>query len=430
MRYAVIGAGVLGLTVALRLAQQGHEVAVLEQSEVPGGLASSFEVHPGIWLERFYHHLFGTDRRAIALIHELGLGNQLRWHRPVTTVMVDGVPRQLDSAGSLLRFDRLSVIGRLRMGAALGLIKVLPSPRPLERSTAHAWMRRACGARGHAAVWEPLLRAKFGDAWDQVSMGWLWARIHDRTSALGYLDGGFHQLYSALATRVEQQGGTIRFGATVQSVSHDAGRLQVAWSEGEVRSTIEVDRLVSTMAPALTARLHSDLAGGETGQGPFAPLAAHCLVVEQDRPLTGTYWIGAADRAWPFLAVVEHTAMLSPEAYGGRHLLYLGAYRPAGDPLPAQPVERQLEVAADLLRTLNPSWEPGWVTKAWTFHAPFAQPIVDPGFRDRIPGFDTAMRGVFSASMFQVYPHDRGQNYSIELAERLVEHLARLDPAA
>ena len=31
--------------------------------------------------------------------------------------------------------------------------------------------------------------------------------------------------------------------------------------------------------------------------------------------------------------------------------------------------------------------------------------------------------GLFLATMFQVYPHDRGQNYSIELAERLVRHL-------
>jgi hypothetical protein len=27
--------------------------------------------------------------------------------------------------------------------------------------------------------------------------------------------------------------------------------------------------------------------------------------------------------------------------------------------------------------------------------------------------------------MFQVYPHDRGQNYSIALAERLVDRLAQ-----
>jgi protoporphyrinogen oxidase len=425
MRYAVIGAGVLGLTAALRLGQQGHQVTVLEQSEVPGGLASSFEVLPGIWLERFYHHIFGTDRRAIALIRELGLGDRLRWHRPVTTVMVDGVPRQLDSAGSLLRFDRLTIPQRLRMAAAIGLIKVMPSSRPLERSTAHRWMRRACGAGGHAEVWEPLLRGKFGETWDQVSMGWLWARIHDRTPALGYLDGGFHQLYSALAARVEQVGGRIVYGAPVRTIVHDGEELRVTWSEGGSTPGIGVDRVVSTLPPALTARLYPELANGATGQGPFAPLAAHCLVLALDRPLTGIYWIGAADRDWPFLAVVEHTAMLSPEAYGGRHLVYLGAYRPATDALPAEPVARQIELAGELLRTLNPAWESGWVTDAWTFRAPLAQPIVDTGFRDRIPGFDTAMPGVFGASMFQVYPHDRGQNYSIDLAERLVEHLAR-----
>jgi hypothetical protein len=33
------------------------------------------------------------------------------------------------------------------------------------------------------------------------------------------------------------------------------------------------------------------------------------------------------------------------------------------------------------------------------------------------------VKGLYVANMFQVYPHDRGQNYSIALAERLVGHL-------
>ena len=41
MRYGIIGGGVLGLTVALRLAQRGHDVEVLERDEVPGGLAEA-----------------------------------------------------------------------------------------------------------------------------------------------------------------------------------------------------------------------------------------------------------------------------------------------------------------------------------------------------------------------------------------------------
>ena len=286
-------------------------------------------------------------------------------------------------------------------------------------------MRRACGATGHAQVWEPLLQAKFGAAWDQVSMGWLWARIHDRTSELGYLDGGFHQLYAALAEHVARSGGTIRYGAPVRRIAREDGGLAVAWTDADGEQQAVFDRVVSTLPPALNARLMPDLAERSADRAPWPPLDAHCLILALDRPLTGTYWIGTADRPWPFLAVVEHTAMLPPGDYGGHHLVYLGAYREPSSDLPARPIEAQLEVAAELLRTLNPAYERSWVTRAWTFHAPFAQPIVDTGFRRRIPGFDTGVPGVFAASMFQVYPHDRGQNYSIELAERLVAHLDR-----
>jgi hypothetical protein len=79
------------------------------------------------------------------------------------------------------------------------------------------------------------------------------------------------------------------------------------------------------------------------------------------------------------------------------------------------------------IRTLNPAFDPSWVGDRWSFGARFAQPIVTPGFRKRIPPFGTPIPNLFIASMFQVFPHDRGQNYSIELADRLV---ATLEPAA
>src|SRR5688500_12068884 len=103
MTVGVLGAGALGLSCALRLAQAGESVVVIEKEPVPGGLAAGFEVAPGIYLERFYHHLFRTDTTATALIQELGLGDHLYWGRPNTSVLHDGQFYALDSPAAVLR---------------------------------------------------------------------------------------------------------------------------------------------------------------------------------------------------------------------------------------------------------------------------------------------------------------------------------------
>jgi protoporphyrinogen oxidase len=424
VRYGVIGAGALGLTVALRLAQRGHDVTVLERDPIPGGLAGSFEVEPGIWLEKFYHHLFRTDRSATRVIEEVGLGDRLQWHRPTTTVFLNERTYPLDTPSAVLRFSPLAVRSRLRLAAGLAYLRVLRAPGSLERQTAGKWMPRAMGRPAFETVWEPLLRGKFGDAADDVSMAWLWARIHCRTSELGYIHGGFHQLYLALGERLASLGGRIVFGAAASGIRSDDGGVVVDYAAAGTGGSDRFDRVVSTLPTALTVKLTPEMPGDYLTRHP-APraLGAHCLVLALDQPLTDVYWIGVNERDLPFLAVVEHTKMVSPDEYGGRHLVYLGNYRAHDDPLFGWSTDEVIDRFAPGIRRLNPDFDRSWVTDAWSFAAPFAQPVVTPAFARTIPGFDTPVRGLYVANMFQVYPYDRGQNYSIELAERLVAHL-------
>jgi protoporphyrinogen oxidase len=420
-RTAVLGAGALGLTVALRLVQRGQPVVVIEREALPGGLAAGFELAPGIWLEKFYHHLFRSDRRAIGLIRELGLEARLEWLAPVTATLRDGRTHRLDSPASLLRFSPLPVADRLRMGAALALLKAMPDPRLLEGRTAAGWLRRWMGPRAYGVVWEPLLRGKFGRAAEEITMPWFWARVHDRTQALGYLRGGFQQLYERLAERVRQGGGEVRLGTSVSSVRTDGSGFIVETDAGAER----FDRVISTFAPRLTARLVPELPRAWRDRHDWGrAYGAHCLVLALDRPLTDVYWLNVNDPGYPFMALVEHTNALPPSDYGGRHLVYLGNYRPMDDPLMSAPKEQVLDEFLPHLGRLNPEFERSWVTGAWAFAAPFAQPIVTVDYREHIPPFATPIRGLWTASMFQVYPHDRGQNYSIALAERLVARLA------
>jgi phytoene dehydrogenase-like protein len=45
---AILGAGALGLTTAMRLAASGETVTVIEREALPGGLAAGFEIEPGM----------------------------------------------------------------------------------------------------------------------------------------------------------------------------------------------------------------------------------------------------------------------------------------------------------------------------------------------------------------------------------------------
>lgn len=414
---AVLGGGALGLTLAYRLVQAGQAVDVFERAPEPGGLAAGFQVG-GTYLEKFYHHLFRTDRSAVALIDELGLGGQLRWLRPRSSILFQGQMHALDSVTSVLRFAPLTLPRRLRLGAATAYLKAEGNYHRLERTTAAAWLSRYMGADAYRIVWEPLLRSKFGAYADKILMSWMWARLHYRTTALGYPRGGFQQLYERLVERVEQLGGSVHLGESVEAVTPAPSGFTVRTSARSGKYA----QVISTAPTQVTFRLVQGLPGSFRERYNWTlAYGAHCVVLELDRQLMEPYWLCINDPGFPFLAAVEHTNLMPPSDYGGKHLLYLGNYLPHDHPLFQQPDEAVLASFTAALPRLNPAFRPDWVTGAHVFKAPYAQPIVTADFVDHIPPHRTPLPGLYLANMFQVYPQDRGQNYSIAMANRVAK---------
>ncbi len=255
-------------------------------------------------------------------------------------------------------------------------------------------------------------------------MPWFWARVHDRTQQLGYLRGGFQALYDRLAERIRE----LRWRGP-------AWASRSPWCVPDSHSPL---RPMRDPRPSTASSPRSPPASPRASC-PALPDAwrqrhewgraygAHCVILALDRPLLddpSVYWLNVNDPGFPFMALVEHTNYASAADYGGRHLIYLGNYRPMDDPLLAQPLPATLDEFLPHLARLNPAFDRSWLTDAWSFAAPFAQPIVTVDYRHHIPPFRTPVRNLWVASMFQVYPHDRGQNYSIALAERLVAALS------
>jgi protoporphyrinogen oxidase len=424
-RTAVLGGGALGLTLAYRLAQAGDQVTVIEREPQSGGLAACFVVAHNpegspVFLEKFYHHLFQADRAATSLIEELSLGDRLIWPRPRSAILRDGA-LQSTAPLNLLRLPTLSRRDRLRLGVAGAYLKLEKGYQRLEGQTASEWLRRWMGPRAYEVFAEPLLRQKFGDYAEQIAMPWFWSRVHLRSSALGYLLGSFQQVYETLVSRIETLGGSVQLSQTVRGLaSGGSGTLTVQTSEG----ASSFDRVISTLPAAVTFSLTPELPEAfRTRFHPGPARSAHCLVLTLDRPLTDVYWIAINDPGFPFLAVVEHTNYIGPQHYAGKHVLYIGNYLAPDHPLLAQPAVALVTQFAPFLRRLNPRFSESWVSAAYAFSAPYAQPVVTVDYAARIAPHVTPVPHLYLANMFQIYPQDRGQNYSIALAERLARRL-------
>ena len=325
---AVLGAGALGLVTALRLAQRGDQVTIFEREPLPGGLASGFEVEPGIWLEKFYHHLFRSDRHAIGLIERararigpalVGASHRdpARWR--ASSPRLAGQPPALWPAargGSPADGRGPRVPAHHELARQVGG----PDGRQLD-SPPHGSTPR------YEVVWGPLLRGKFGDAADEIAMPWFWARVHDRTTQLGYLAGGFQRLYDALAARLEQLGVTLQFETTVEQISPaDAGLSVTSRRPDGTTATESFDTVISTLPTRLTIRLTPSLPDAYRERHDWGrAYGAHCLILALDRPLTGRV-LGQCERSG-----------LPVHGPGGAHQLpaVLRVRRPA-PPLPGQ----------------------------------------------------------------------------------------------
>lgn len=451
-RVAIVGGGIAGLCAAYDLARAAAEqgrppisVTVFESSDRLGGLAAGFRGRAE-WewpLEHFYHHLFTNDDAIIGLTHELGLGDALEIHQPVTALFAQGRNYPLDSPLRVLQLPLIPFFDRLRMGLTLAYLRYHPGRpwRQFDRIVADQWLEQWMGQRAYRAVWQPMLQGKFGPYFQEVNLAWFWARIYKRTPRLGYFRGGFQALVDGLAQACGRAGAHIYTGKPVVAIRRaPEGGLALKFGPGgngskpgdsqeerqESGAPCEpFDQVLSTVSPGLMQRIAPELPADYRDRlAALRSTGAIVLTVALDRQLMtdGVYWANIpATSGLPFLALVEHTNMIDPLHYGGDHLLYIGHYLPPDHRYFEASTEELLAEFLPHLHHFNPAFDASWVTGAWLHRARYAQPVPPVGYAAMIPEIRTPLNGLYFASMSQVYPWDRGTNYAVEMGRAVAK---------
>ncbi len=421
MRIAIIGAGFTGLSAALKLSKNGHQVTVFEREDFPGGLAVGYKEGDWNWsLEKHYHHWFTNDKAVLSLAKEIGY--EIITKRPKTSVFVKKHIYQLDSPLSVLKFPHLSFLERLRMGIIIGVLKFNPFWKPLEKYNASTALPKLMGKKSYEMIWEPLFLNKFGSFANNISLAWFWARITKRTPSLAYPKGGFLEFANALVNEIKKNGGNVLFKTTViklQSENKPEIEFQITGSTKSKKERYDV--AIVTLPSFLFIKIASQLPKNYKEKlQQLEHLGATSLIVRLNQPFfkDDTYWLSVCDKKSPVMAIVEHTNYMDKRFYNNECLLYLGNYKLANDKYFSMDKDEVLKLFDPYLKIINPDYAKNIIGYEF-FKDPFAQPVIPINYSEIMPPFKTPLEKVFLANIEQVYPWDRGTNYAIELGQKI-----------
>ena len=414
----VVGAGLSGLTCALRLAEGGVAVTVLEAAEEVGGRARTLSVGERV-VDRGFQSLFSAYPRTSRLLRDVGIRRRDLIAFDRGAVVHDGSSwdRMSASPAGVLRFRAFSA-GDVRRLAALGAeVAGIPSARVLAGDERHATALEYLRARGFTErAIEGFFRPLFGvitadrDLGSDAAYLRFLIQMMLRGPAVIPVEG--HGMISRwAAARVRQLGGEVRTGARVAGIvpSRDdrghargvavdgaglvaAAVVVVATEAPEARSLLaELDRQcaraldvrprgVTTLAYELDASFHSGKA-----------------IILNAEAESGTARID--------LVCQESNLLPAAPADAGARLLATSVDGPDGAAEPGA-----LEAA---MTALAGRWNPGfpWSRCARLVEVvrhPWAQFAVPPGARDALPGQQTAVGNVLLAGDITMHPSIEG----------------------
>jgi protoporphyrinogen oxidase len=422
----IVGGGILGLTAAYRLLQQGVDVTVYERGNDLGGLVGSFDFD-GRPVDRFYHVVLPTDDRVRGLADELGIGDRFRF-RPTSVGFYDsGRLFSMTSPREFLTFPLLAPHDRVRLAAFVARCQLTSGHARLDDVPLEAWLERLCGKRTVQRLWAPLLDSKFDGRYHDLPATYIWARTRrmSRTrdasgrELMGWLEGGGYQtLIDTLEGRIRQLGGELRTGIAVDSIAEIDGRPAGLVVDGRIRP---FGAVLCTLAPPQARRLLPERLAANVPADGSRYLGVICLVLRLRRSLSPYYHLNITDRRVPLTTVVETTHVVDPEFVGG-HLVYAAKY---ADPMhtdfdrPAEEIEQEYLAH---VRQIFPSLGPSDVLGAVVQRARITEPVHLLGGAKNLPDM-FPMPGLALASTTHVYPEIVSGQAVIGVADRVVKGL-------
>ena len=415
----------LGLTLAMRMAKQGHDVTLIEAAPSLGGLASVWNIGD-IEFDRHYHVTLLSDSRLRNLVSEIGLEDEMRWIETKTGFYTDDKLYSMSNTKEFLQFPPLTLIEKLRLGGTIFYASKISNWKRLEKLPVAKWLRRWSGAGTFKKIWEPLLKAKLGDSYKITSAAFIWAHISRMYKArrtglkkemFGYVKGGYRTIINRLIEVMQEQGVTVKTASPIENIRKlDDGQFEVKYA-GQDRAD-HFDKVIMTTPNSILSRVCGDLNEDEKRRfGSVEYLGIVCASVLLKKGLSPYYVTNITDDWVPMTAVIEMTTIVDPEELGGKSLVYLPKYVPSDHELFEKSDEEIQESFLSALDRMYPEFSRDDVIDFKLSRVRSVMAIPTLKYSELLPPMKTSVEGLYVVNSSYILKGNLNVNESITIAE-------------
>lgn len=429
-RIAIVGAGMLGLTLAYRLSVQGHRVCIFEKDNDIGGLTSSTKIGDFSW-DKFYHVISLTDINTIDLLKTLNLESQINWNETKTGFFTNGKLYSMSTTLEFLTFPPLGILNKIRLGFTIVYASRIRSGHRLENILVSDWLRRLSGKKTLEKIWLPLLKCKLGDNYKNTNAAFIWAIIARMYAArrselkkekFGYVNNGYLAILEGMKKNLRQLNVEILCNYSVTKAIDQKKSVKVETPKG----SFEFDKIIVTIPCSEIVQLCPQLSEPEKQRlGNIQYQGVICGIALLRKPLAGYYITNITDDNLPFTAVIEMTALVDRDQLGGNALIYLPRYVSQKDGYWKKDADEIRDEFIEALNIMYPKFNKSDIISFGISKAKNVLPIPTLNYSQTLlPDTRTSLENLLIVNSSQIVNGTMNVNEIIALANRKVEEIS------
>jgi len=429
----IVGGGLLGMTLALLLREKGFRVSLIEKASKLGGLAAPWEIGDYTW-DQFYHVILLSDTHLIGLLDRLRLADQINWGYTKTGFFTDGQFYSMSNIMEFIAFPPLNLVDKLRLGFTIFYASKIKSFERLENISSVDWLKKLSGERTVEKIWLPLLRSKLGEHYRRTSASFIWTTIARMYAArrsgikqemFGHVNGGYATILDRFQKHLNNVGVETHLESTLTNISQNDRCTVVETAEGK---SWKFDEVILTVPCPQIAELCPQLSSSEKQRFRkvlYQGLSCASLILK--RPLGGYYYTNITDERIPFTSVIEMTALVNRDYFGGNSLVYLPRYMTEDDPFWQKSDGEIQDEFLKALEFMYPTLHKEDLLSFKMLKVKEIMPVITLNYsRDLLPSTRTSLRHVFVVNSAQIVDGTWNVNEVIRLAKRKTEEFGEL----